>query len=164
MNMLDGKVCNAITNTKSAQRCYLCQATSKQFNNIDEVLKRPVTTDILQYGLSTLHAWIRCFECCIHFGYKKNTKKRQTRKEEDKQEKATMKASIQKAFKQQLGILVDMPKQGLGSTNDGNTARRIFESTQTSSLIIAVSEELIHRFHIILQTISSGHEIDVEKF
>ena len=34
MTMLDGKVCNAITNIKSAQRCYLCQATSKQFNII----------------------------------------------------------------------------------------------------------------------------------
>ena len=55
MTMLNGKVCNAITNTKSAQRCYLCQATSKQFNNTDEVLKRPVTTYYLQYGLSTLH-------------------------------------------------------------------------------------------------------------
>ena len=74
-----------------------------------------------------------------------------------------MKASIQKAFKQQLGILVDMSKQGLGSTNDGNTARRFFENTQTSSLIIGVFE-LIHPLHIILQTISSGHEIDVEKF
>ena len=94
---------------------------------------------------------------------KKNTKKWQAGIEEDKQEKATMKASIQKASKQQLGILVDMPKQGLGSTKDGNTARQFFENTQTSSLIIGVSEELIHRFHIILQTISSGHEIDVEK-
>ena len=88
----------------------------------------------------------------------------QAGKEEDKQEKATMKASIQKAFKQQLGILVNMPKQGLGSTNGGNTARRFFENTQMSSLIIGVSEELIHRFHIILQTVLSGHEIDIEKF
>nr|XP_047134584.1 uncharacterized protein LOC124812267 isoform X1 [Hydra vulgaris] len=95
---------------------------------------------------------------------KKNTKKWQARKKEDKQEKATMKASTQKTFKQQLGILVDMPKQGLGSTNNGNTARRFFENTQTSSLITGVSEELIYLFHIILQIISSGHEIDVEKF
>nr|XP_047124509.1 uncharacterized protein LOC124807078 isoform X1 [Hydra vulgaris] len=95
MTMLDSKVCNAINNTKSVQQCYLCQATFKQFNNIDEVLQRPVTTDYLQYGLSTLHTWIRCFECCIHLGYKKKRKKWQARKEEDKQEKATMKASIQ---------------------------------------------------------------------
>lgn len=57
-----------------------------------------------------------------------------------------------------------MPKQGFGSTNDGNTARRFFENTKTSSLITGVSEELISRFHIILQTISSGRDIDVEKF
>ena len=56
-----------------------------------------------------------------------------------------------------------MPKQGFG-TNDGNTARRFFENTQTSSLKTSVSEELFHRFHIILQTILSGHEIKIEKF
>lgn len=38
--MVDGKVCNAITNTKSAQRCYLCGATSKEFNNIEVLLKK----------------------------------------------------------------------------------------------------------------------------
>ena len=81
------------------------------------------------------------------FGIPKKYKKWQARKEEDKQEKATMKASIQKASKQQLGILEDMPKQGFGSTNDGNTARCFFENTQSSSLITGVSEELIHRFH-----------------
>lgn len=35
LTMIDGKVCNAITGTASTQRCYLCNATSKDFNNID---------------------------------------------------------------------------------------------------------------------------------
>lgn len=60
--MIDGKVCNAITSNASAQCCYLCQATSKDFNDIDAMLKRKINEDFLQFGLSTLHLWIRFFE------------------------------------------------------------------------------------------------------
>lgn len=34
--------------------------------------------------------------------------------------------AMQQALKIKLGILVDIPKQGYGSTNDGNTARKFF--------------------------------------
>lgn len=54
--MIDGKVCNAITNTASTQRCYLCNVTSKDFNNIDAILQKEVKEANLQFGLSTLHA------------------------------------------------------------------------------------------------------------
>lgn len=40
--MIDGKVCNALTSTKSAQRCYLCRATSKDFNEINAILQKEV--------------------------------------------------------------------------------------------------------------------------
>jgi len=33
LTMIDGKVCNSLTSTSSSQKCYLCQCTSKQFNN-----------------------------------------------------------------------------------------------------------------------------------
>ncbi|XP_050301716.1 uncharacterized protein LOC126739931 [Anthonomus grandis grandis] len=32
MTMVDGKVCNAATGTKSTSKCYICGATSKEFN------------------------------------------------------------------------------------------------------------------------------------
>lgn len=32
--MVDGKVCNAATNTSSTMRCYICKATSKTFNDL----------------------------------------------------------------------------------------------------------------------------------
>lgn len=38
--MIDGKVCNAITSTKSAVKCYVYGATSKEFNNLDVMLKK----------------------------------------------------------------------------------------------------------------------------
>lgn len=57
--MIDGKVCNAITATDSAQRCHLCKRTILKFNNIDEILQAPVKEDNLEFGISSLHAWIR---------------------------------------------------------------------------------------------------------
>lgn len=70
LTMIDGKVCNALTSTKSAQRCYLCGATSKDFNDIDALLQRKVNEENFKFGLSTLHGWIRFFECCLHLSYK----------------------------------------------------------------------------------------------
>lgn len=64
--MIDGKVCNALTSTKSAQHCYLCGTTSKDFNKINAILEKKVDETNIKFGLSTLHAWIRFFECCLH--------------------------------------------------------------------------------------------------
>lgn len=56
LTMIDGKVCNALTNTAFTQRCYLCNATSKDFNNIDAILQIEIKEANLQFGLFTLHA------------------------------------------------------------------------------------------------------------
>ncbi|KMQ90726.1 dna-mediated transposase [Lasius niger] len=39
MTMIDGKTCNALTNTNSAQKCNTCGATPANMNDIDEVEK-----------------------------------------------------------------------------------------------------------------------------
>lgn len=162
--MIDGKICNAITETSSTMRCYLCNATSSSFNKIDEMLQRNINEKHLSYGLSTLHAWIRCFECLLHLSYKLAVKKWQVRQEEEKQAVQERKKVIQKGFRMQLGLIVDQPKPGFGTSNDGNTARRFFEKYTTSSQITGVDVDLIKRFYIILQALSSEYEIDTAKF
>ena len=67
LTMVDGKVCNAATGTKSTMRCYICDATSKDFNNIS--VSRPVKKESLRFGLSILHARIRLFETLLHIAY-----------------------------------------------------------------------------------------------
>ncbi|XP_065359380.1 uncharacterized protein LOC135953409 [Calliphora vicina] len=71
---------------------------------------------------------------------------------------AANKAQIQKRLKLTLGINVDAVKQGMGTSNDGNTARRFFENPTK------IAEELIHRFKIILATINCNAAIDTNKF
>jgi hypothetical protein len=77
--MIDGKVCNSLSNTASTQRCYLCKATSKEFNNLDSMVEREVIERHLQLGISSLHAWIRCFGYLLHLSYKPDIKKWQVR-------------------------------------------------------------------------------------
>ena len=61
-------------------------------------------------------------------------------------------------------MLVDIPKQGYGSSNDGNTARRFFENSRVSASITRIDQNLIDKFHVILQVISCGFDINVVKF
>ena len=162
--MIDGKVCNAVTDTTSAQRCFLCKAPSKEFNDINNIIKMDITTDNLRFGISTLHSWIRFFECYLHVSHKLTTEKCQARREEDKKNVKIRKEEMQTQFRRKLGLIVDQPKPGYGSSNDGNTARRFFQNAAISAEITVVDENLILQFHVILQVISSGFDIDDEIF
>ncbi|KAJ8868568.1 hypothetical protein PR048_030106 [Dryococelus australis] len=117
------------------------------------VEKRPriLTTLIRYYGgnkliLSwTLYVYIayndiRLFECILHLSYKLTIGKWQAHSDEEE--------TIC-----ELGLIVDRPKPGNGSDNDGNTAR-----------VTGVDVPLVKISHVILQAISSGHEINFNSF
>lgn len=162
--MVDGKVCNAVTGTTSTLKCYICGLSAKDFNNLEKVDAAPLNRSNYEFGLSTLHGWIRCFECLLHLSYKLPLKTWQARGREAKEIVSQRKSFIQSEFKKKLSLLVDKPKPGFGSTNDGNTARRFFQNAETSAEITGINLKIIKRFYIILQTISSGYKINVEKF
>lgn len=162
--MVDGKVCNAATETTSTMRCYICNKTSKSFNNLNEVGEE--NTEVFKFGLSILHARIRFFEFLLHLSYKIKAKVhrgRVTLKSEKKLIEQA-KADIQSEFREKMGLLVDIPKVGFGNSNDGNTSRRFFNDAIEASYITGIKLELIDRFKIILEVLSSGHEVDYEKF
>ena len=81
MTTVDAKVCNAATETASAMRCYICKATSKDFNDLSKT--KEVNKEALQFGLSILHARIRLFEFLLHLSYKINIKKWKIRSKEE---------------------------------------------------------------------------------
>lgn len=107
--MIDGKVCNAATHTKSTMRCYICGATSLQFNDLEK--ERPCKKENLEFGLSLLHARIRFFESILHVAYRLPVKKWNVRLTiEEKQAVENKKKEIQDKFREKLGLLVDIPK------------------------------------------------------
>ena len=120
----------------------------------------------MKFGISSLHGWIRFFQCCLHLSYWLETKKRRISGEKDEEILKNRKKLIKRGFREELGLIFDLRKPGYGSTNDGNTARRFFLNYTISSSITGVNENLIERFHVILRvtSISCGLEVDVQKF
>lgn len=163
-SMVDGKVCNALTETSSTMKCFICGATSIQFNKIDKMISRDIKTENLEFGLSVLHGWIRIFECLLHMSYKLPVKKWQVREEKEKEIVTQNKMRIQKEFRSRCGLIVDKPKPGFGNSNDGNTARRFFQNPDISAQITGIDVDLIKKLHIILIVISSSYEIHVENY
>lgn len=161
--MVDQKVVNALTETKSYMRCYVCGATPKQFNDIEK-LPSASNEEAYSYGLSPLHKWIRCFEMCIHIAYRITIKKWRVSTENDKAVVAAQKKKIHDRFKEEMGLKVDEPKQGSGNTNDGNTARRAFQEEDTFADISGLDLNLVHRIHMILVAISCKSSLNPVRF
>lgn len=162
LTMIDGKVFNTIAESSSLA-CGICGATPKLMNNLNLVQLRQPQNHLYEYGLSTLHAWIRCFECIIHIAYRIPIKNWQIRGE-NKEIAEQTKRKIQLELRKQMGILVDIPTTGSGNTNTGNTARMFFEQPTLASIVTGVKLELIKRFGIILRTMTCGYAVNVEAF
>lgn len=162
--MIDGKVCNAVSSCASSQTCYLCGAKPSEMNNICDIPQKNINESFLSLGISPLHAWIRFLECVLHISYKLDIKTWQARGAENKKKVAEKKKYIQQKFKEELGLLIDMPKQQTGNTNDGNTARKFFRNAQKSAEITGFNLDLIKRFHVLLESLNCGLKIDSEKF
>lgn len=59
---------------------------------------------------------------------------------------------------------VDKVVQGRGTSNTGNFARRFFKNTEKVSEITGVDVNLLNRFSVILTAMTSGSEINYERF
>ncbi|XP_071579320.1 uncharacterized protein [Temnothorax nylanderi] len=162
LTMVDGKVCNALSNS-SAMCCYICGATPKEMNFILSLRSRSVNTAKFRFGLSVLHAHIRFFECLLHIAYRLDVKTWKVSKT-IKPLVNERKKKLQDAFREKMGLLVDIPKPGFGTSNDGNTARRFFKNPKLSAEISGIDENLIRRFGVILKAMSAGLPINVKTF
>lgn len=164
MTMIDGKVAQVLTQTSSSATCTVCGAKPRQMNDLLKVTARVENENAFKYGLSTLHAWIRCMEMVLHISYNIDFEKWSVTTPENKTLKENKKKLVQKRFRELLGLHIDKPRQGSGNSNDGNTARKFFQNYQCSAEITGVDEDLIKRLYIILQTMSSGISVNTEKF
>ena len=161
--MIDGKICNAVSDCSSTQRCYLCGAQPSEMNNLRTLSQKNVQQNFLAFGLSPLHSRIRFYECILHISYRLDIKMWQVRGIENKAKLEEKEKKVQEEFRGQLGLLVDMPEQQSGNTNDGNTARKFFRNAKISE-ITGVNVDLIHRFHVILECLNCGYPIGTQKF
>lgn len=164
LTMIDGKACNHITDTKSTQRCNICNALQSQMNNLIEIVKVKINSLALEYGISSLHMWIRIFECLIHIAYKLEIGSGRAKGKEEKEAVANRKKIIQYNFKEKMNLKEDVIVPGSGTSNTGNTARTFFKNPELSAEVTGLDVTLIKRLSTILHAISSGYEINVDAF
>lgn len=164
--MIDGKVCNALTGQKSSSNCNICNASPLQMNNIELIKGKEETfkTEFYKFGLSPLHCKIRFMEALLNIRYHKEFEKNSCRGFKD--EKKKRKKLIQEKLKASIGILVDVVKQGFGTTNSGNTARRFFDPVNRQQIadILEIDTELIRRPCVILEVLPANKKINTELF
>jgi len=67
--MIDGKVCTLSDTAISCSTCYICGAKPSEMNNINKVLDKNININAYNYGISSLHARIRCMEFLLHVSY-----------------------------------------------------------------------------------------------
>ena len=67
-------------------------------------------------------------------------------------------------FREEMSLIVDVPKVGHGNLNDGNTASRTFIDPETFSRITGVNIVLIKWLHNVLLAVCSGYHLDIPVF
>jgi len=74
--MIDGRMCTALSDTAIfCSTCYICGAKPSEMNNINKVLDKNMNINAYNYGISSLHARIRCMEFLLHVSYNLTFKK-----------------------------------------------------------------------------------------
>lgn len=74
--MVDGKICQTLTNTPSAATCYMCSPPTKPscMNDLhvrmNSIRAKEIQREALSYGISPLHLLINTMECVLHIGYR----------------------------------------------------------------------------------------------
>ena len=115
--MVDGKVCNVVTDTVSNATCRFCKAKPSKLNDIDDLLKLHSDPNAVKYGICPMHARIRFLDLILAVSYRdeEGLRVKYTKKSGDQKDRMTQrKYDIQANFKKEMGLNVDLPAQGGG--------------------------------------------------
>ena len=66
--MVGGKVCNKLTKITLTLSCFY--AKPLEINDLKDVIQKLSRVKNYNFGLSSVHSWIRFFECYLHIGYR----------------------------------------------------------------------------------------------
>ena len=167
-SMIDGKGRNAVSDNGSSQSCFLCKATPRSFNILDNFPNQfPTDPRLLEeYGaFCNMHAWERAFDGLNSLSDKKIVDKWRVTDKAEKEAVAARKAERKKKMQEEFGLVVDTPRAGgSGTSNTGNTARRAFQEEQKFAEILEIDVELVHRIHVLLIAVNADIPLDEEAF
>lgn len=162
LSMIDGKVLSIVNGSKAMSNCSICKSKPKHMNDLPRVYNKSTSATLMT--MSPLHARIKFMENILKISYNSEFKTWRAVTDEAKAAKGRKKAEVQCRFRETLGLHIAKVRQGMGTSNQGNTSRRFFADPKTTSAITGVNQSLIERFGTILDTINSEEKIDVAMF
>lgn len=148
MSMVDGKIINCAFHHSSTAKCPFCGKGPDQFMDPDEIFALRHFNESswrIWLKVATLHFRINAGGHYLKIACRKRLKKWIVRRKTNPVEGVIFdetKEEIQQACKARLGLTVLGVTSG-GSTDDGNTARRLFEKPEIFADIVGVSPRLI---------------------
>lgn len=109
------------TDVLYVDRCYICDATQKEMNDLSKCLNKGPEVSKFDFGLRPLHSHTTIFHSCFLQNY---FKKWQVRLAERKFSLAQRKELIQQQFKEKIDLIVDKTgSEGIGASNHGNCTK-----------------------------------------
>lgn len=171
--MIDGQACNHIFGNKDTQRCFVCHKRGEELSDFASNF-RAISDERLTVGLKPLHSMLRIFEKLLTMRYKKGIfkfKRNEVEKgvflwmqEQNKNILKTNKFAVHEMFWNSLKIDVDRPKQGFGTTTDGNCARIAFRNFEVTAKILEVNEGIVEAFSRLINLIYSKEQVQIEEY
>lgn len=165
---VEPSIASPITGSNVSLECHMCAKPSPfdqaSLNAAALLPTRTVNPDSFKNIISPLHAWVSCFECLIHLACFLPQESWMTGADINLRV-SQRKIEIQGAFRKQMGLVIDKPRFGCSvSVSDSNTAKKAFQSEEEFSRICGLNQDLIHKFNVILETISCDYEINGEEY
>lgn len=163
--MLDVKTINTLTGNASTQTCYLCHSKPTEMNQLLSAKHQAIEENNLQYGLSSLHGWVKMMEYILHISYMLEVKQPTIRGLDAKQraELAERKSLIQKKLAA-LGMPIDRVVLGKGTSNTGNVARKFLRHYSEVSEITGVDQNCIQRLYFIMVALTCSKPLNIPAF
>ncbi|KAJ8880639.1 hypothetical protein PR048_017109 [Dryococelus australis] len=148
LTMIDGRVLCALTDASTLQSP-ICKQTAK--GSYSWTVSKPTNEDALKYGISPLHAYIRFLEFILAISYRLGAESKRRGYKNDPEVHQRREVVLQGLkLKLLMYINPDRPRQGFGSTTDGNSARRFFCDPATASKPTGIDQELKKMFSVII--------------
>ena len=172
--ILDGQACNYINGNSDTRKCYICLKRGQEFSNqpLDQNCQNEYAVKS-NLGIKPLHTTIRTFEKLLQIRYEKNfevcgkIESKDVKKclaLKNKEILSREKKLIHQKFWDELKIDVDRPRQGFGSTTDGNCAKTAFANYSQTAKILEIDEELIKLLNKFIKLMYSCDTIRMEDF
>jgi hypothetical protein len=163
LTMLDGKALNAVTGNRNSQACPICHCRPVEMCMAQGCPFTP-KEGALDYGCAPLHFGLRTFEFFLNIGYRQDFKSWQARGDTNKAKMARRKSQMHAELKDEIGIIVGQVRQGSGTSNTGNCARRGFRSPEIFARVCGVPVEMVKLIRTIWILIATPFAVDPDKF